>query len=190
MALPALQETKNYLRIQTNAQDSVVTDLLASAKSWAESRIGRRITASSQVLSTLWAGRDPFWQSIIYLPFFPVNATGLVLTDADGETVDADTYTVDGDAGELVAIAPDWFSNPPYEATADVGLSAGSEYASKEPELRALIIGLTAILHLQRSPNAISDSGSGGVSVSYQSENALPRHLNSIVESFRGRRVA
>jgi hypothetical protein len=190
MALPTLQETKNYLRIQTSAQDSVVTDLLASAKSWAESLIGRRITATSQVMGTLWAGRDPFWQSIIYLPFFPVNATGLVLTDADGETVDPATYTVDGDAGKLTTVPPDWFSNPPYEATADVGLSAGSEYALKEPELRALIIGLTAILHLQRSPNAISDSGSGGVSVSYQTANAIPPHLNTIVMSFRGMRVA
>jgi hypothetical protein len=190
MALPTLQETKNYLRIQTSAQDSVVTDLLASAKSWAESLIGRRITASCQVMGTLWATRDPFWQSIIYLPFFPVNATGLVLTDADGETVPADTYTVDGDAGKLVAIAPDWFSNPPYEATADVGLSAGSEYAGKEPELRALIIGLAAILYHQSNPNATQDSAGGGVFVSYFGANAIPPHLNTIVMSFRGMRVA
>jgi hypothetical protein len=190
MALPTVAEVKNYLRIQTSAQDSVVTDLLASAKSWAESLIGRRITATSQVMGTLWAGREPFWQSIIYLPFFPVNATGLVLTDADGETVPADTYTVDGDAGKLTAVPPDWFSNPPYEATADVGLSAGSEYAGKEPELRGLIMGLAAILYHQSNPNASSDSEGGGVSVSYQTANPIPPHLNTIVMSFRGMRVA
>jgi uncharacterized phiE125 gp8 family phage protein len=190
MALPTVAEVKNYLRIQTSAQDSVITDLLASGKSWAESLIGRRITATSEVMSTLWAGRDCFRQSVIYLPFYPVNAAGLVLTDADGETVPADDYTVDGDAGKLTATEDSWFSNAPYEATAEVGLSAGSGYSGKEPGLRALIIGLTAILYHQSNPNASSDSAGGGVSVSYQSSWSLPPHLNTIVMSFRGMRVA
>lgn len=190
MALVTVAKLKSHLRIETSAQDSVITDLLAEAKSWAESLTGRTITATSETMSSLWGSRDELLRSVIRLPVYPVDAVGLVLTDGDGDVVDPSEYTVDEDAGKIISVDDSWFSNPFYEVTATVGLSAGSQYAGKEPELNTLIKGLASILYFQRNPNAVSDSGGAGVSVSYQSSGALPMHLNSIVESFRGRRIA
>lgn len=191
MALPNLTDLKNYLRIETNREDSVVTDILTSATAWAEALLGKPITAIQKTF-TVKGATDSYGRSYFYLPVYPLlTSTGneAVVTDVDSTTVDSSTYAVDGISGRFLANTGESFSHAPYKVVAKVGFSAHPEYSTIiEPQIRALIIGLASIIYHQRNPNATSDSSGGGVSVSY-SDNPLPKHLDSIVMRLNPPRV-
>lgn len=184
-----MTEVKNYLRVQTNAEDSVVTDLLASAKAWAETLVGRPITSASRAMTGLTGIRDSYNRSVLYLPVWPAVSAGLTVVDANGDTVAGADYTLDVDAGKLISATGKYFGTPPYTVTATSGLSSGSTYSAVvEPILRSLILGLSSILYHQRNPNALNDSAGGGVSVSYRSDvtgDDLPKNLHSLVGLIR-----
>lgn len=189
MALPTMTEVKNYLRVQTNAEDSVITDLLASAKAWAETLVGRPITSASRAMTGLTGIRDSYNRSVLYLPVWPAVSAGLTVVDANGDTVPGADYTLDVDAGKLISATGKYFGTPPYTVTATSGLSSGSTYSAVvEPILRSIIIALAAILYKRRNPAAVSDSSGAGASVSYGND-AIPPHVMSLVSQIRAPRM-
>lgn len=189
MSLPTLQDLKGYLRIETAAEDSVITDLLSQALAWAESEIGRPITAEQRTFAAQVALAYDGYATAFILPVYPVADTGLAITDQWGTVVDANDYSIDRATGRITAVADFAFDDGPHEITATVGLSAHPNYATKyEPRMRALILGLASILYHQRNPKASSESESG-TSVSYDTSRGLPEHLQAIVNGLRLRRV-
>lgn len=188
MALVTVTELKNYLRIETTAEDTVLAGLFAQAKGWAQSLIQTPITAVSKTFT------DRAETCVAYgvvrsllIPQTPIKLTSPapVIKDADDATVDATTYTVDGETGIVYAKRGYTFPNGPYTITATVGLSILSTYSLvEEPIVNALILGLGAQLYNQRNPNATQESSGGGISVSY-SEKDVPSHLMGMVYQLR-----
>lgn len=190
MPLPSVQDLKDYLRVETDAEDSVIEDLLASALAWAASEIGRPIEAEertfSAVVAQLWNGYTP----ALALPIYPVATTPApVVTDSAGDVVDALSYEVDPATGRLSAVDGYEFDDGPHVITATVGLDAHPDYDIRyEPKVRALVMGLASILYHQRNPGVTSES-EGGSSVSYRDKDDLPQHLRSLRESLRIKRI-
>jgi hypothetical protein len=190
VALPTLKELKDYLRVEQAAEDSSITDLLSSALSWAESEIKRPIIAEPRTFAALSALLYDSYASTFFLPIYPVAAAALVITDPFGDVVDPADYSLDSVSGRITAVNDFVFDDGPHVITATVGLSAHPNYATKyEPRVRALVMGIAAILYHQRNPKASSESESG-TSVSYDTSRALPLHLEQLAESLRIRRIA
>lgn len=192
MALPSLTELKQYLRVETDAEDAVITDVLASATAWAEGLIGKPITAEERTLVVDGATYDDYGRHQFYLPVWPVSVDSedvAVITDKNGDTVDDSTYTVDARTGLFQTVVGEHWRAAPFSVVATVGLSVHPDYATKiEPKVRSLILGCAAILYKQRNPNAVSDSSGAGVSVSY-GDHALPPYLEQIATLLRGSRI-
>lgn len=193
MSLPSGADLKSYLRIDTDAEDDLLVELVAQATSQAASLIGRPIVSEVQTFADLSSGYDFYGRQHITLPVWPVAAIPVpVITDFYGVTVDDSTYTVDS-IGRIVANIGTSFAGFPYafSIVATVGLENHPDYGTKyEPRINALILGLASILYYQRNPNASSNSSGGGVSVSYMNtEMGLPPHLAQIVKGLRLPRI-
>lgn len=187
MPLPTITKLKEYLRIETAAEDAVLTDLLVQATPWAQSLIGIPITASER---TFYNVRPVFvGEGVGYslsLGVYPVAAAPApVVTDARATVVTASNYRVDPALGWMIPITTYSFADDSHTVIATVGLSAHPRYATEiEPRVNALILGLASILYHQRNPNAASESAGGGVSVSYGKEE-IPPQLMSLVRGLR-----
>jgi hypothetical protein len=157
VALPTVSDLKSYLRIETTAEDTLLTALLARAKSQMELWMDCPITAVSQTAidrgDTL---PDTPLLSLIF-PRRPISVTGIV--DADGTTVPVAEYWVDGAAGMIYSNTGYSFSNPRYTITANCGLSLSQHYTAWEPVLSQCIIDLAADLYQKRTPNASTETG-------------------------------
>ncbi len=181
MALPTGADLKTYLRIEHSAEDTLLADLILQATAWAQSLVGRPFVAVAKTI-----GVDNRDAGVFYLGEYPVKASSPapVITDSSGDVVDAATYALDPSTGRFTANTGSSWGVSPYQVVATVGLSAHPNYATKyEPQLRALIIGLAAVLYHHRNPGASSES-SGGVSVSYH-DAEVPPQLLSIARSMR-----
>lgn len=191
MALPTGEDLKTLLRIENDAEDALCDDLIESAKAHAESLIGRPIQAVERTYTGLEVSYDRYRRGVIYLPEYPVSlevTDAVEITDENDEIVDDADYVVSND-GRITSIVGKTFTWQPYTVVAKVGLSVATDYATRiEPDLRSLILGIASIFYKQRNPNAVSDSGGGGVSVTYQGgeyTDGLPNHLYSIVRKLR-----
>lgn len=190
MALPTLAEAKAYLRVDTSAEDTVITDLLASAQAWAESLLGFPITAEQRTVDVPVTAYDAEYRNYFYLGYPVASSPAIVITDANGDTVSSGTYTVDSRSGRVLANSGSSFSATPFSIVATVGLSAHPDYATKkEPILRSLIFGLTSILYRQRNPDVTSESAGGGESTSYEM-NEIPSRLRAFVHALKGPRIS
>jgi hypothetical protein len=180
--LPTRTDLQAYLRIETDAEDALLAELVSEATGWAESLVDRPLVAVSRSFV------DPAETNVAYgvvtqllIPVTPVALDPApVVTDGDGETVSASTYRVDGATGLLTANRGEAFGSGPYTIVATVGLPAASDYSTRiEPQLRALILGLAALLYHQRNPGARSEGTGGGASVAYGGDE-VPPHLAAI----------
>jgi uncharacterized phiE125 gp8 family phage protein len=191
MSLPTLNELKAHLRIPISqtAQDALLSDKLTQAKARVQRFIGTPITAVEKTF------RDAAETAQVYgvitelmLSEGPIDADEeIVVTDADGETVPATDYEVDGDEAVIRAAAGVTFSNGPYEITATVGLSADADYAADiEPVIRQAILDFAADLYQNRNTSASSESAGGGVSIS-RSLDGIPGRMLSTLEGLRWR---
>jgi hypothetical protein len=195
MPLPSGSDLKTYLRIEHDAEDALLDDLVVSATAHAESLINRPIQATEREYSGLRGAYDEYGRTVLYLPEYPIAISGEgvpVVVDDEADTVATSEYSVDS-AGRLTSLTGYSFSTHPYGVTVMVGLELDPDYPTKyEPHLRRLILGIASIDYHQRNPNASSDSSGGGVSVSYASHEdteGLPPHLYSIVKRLRPVRI-
>lgn len=185
MALPTLAKLKEYLRVETTAEDAVLTDLLAQAIPWAQSLIGIPITAEAR---TFYNVRPVFvGEGVGYglsLPVYPALSVGLAVTDANAAAVAGANFRLDNALGWLVPVTTYSFADASHTVVATVGLSAHPRYAVEiEPRVNALILGLASVLYHERNPNASSLSESGA-SVSYRDDQIPPR-LKQLVAGLR-----
>lgn len=181
MSLPALSDLKNYLRLEdTTAEDTVLTMLLASARAMVERYLERPITAISRTFV------DPAETIVAYgrvtqlmVPVWPIHPgapspadpviPAPVITDVDGNVVDASTYRIDASSGRFIANAGESFPNGPYTIVATVGLSADPRFDTEiEPVVSQAILDVASDLYANRTPSASMEAAGGGASTSWR----------------------
>lgn len=182
MALPTVQDCKDYLKIEHTAEDTMLTGMLAQVEALIEAEIGRPITILNRTF-VLECQPSRFSRTKMIVPIYPVavedssaGTADLTLTDADGTVLVEDTdYRLDTRTGVLTAI-DSCFTNYPYTIVADVGLAAFAEYDDRiEPVISAWILDLVAERYQYRNPSASSETTGGGVQTSYMDTGLPPR---------------
>jgi hypothetical protein len=170
MALPTVQDCKDYLRIEHDAEDTMLTSWLAMALAAATVELGRPITT---VTAQEWEDRvenNAMYKSVTKLVIPPENSpfdpTSLAIEDVDAVALSStvDYYAaVTGLEGTIRARPGMSFSNGPYTLTADVGLATRSDYSTvvepvsaAEPERDERIHGRRCFHQLQRHTGVIS----------------------------------
>lgn len=182
MALPTVQDLKDYLRIEFNTENALCGLLLARATAMLELWMDVPITARTTTATDRTTGENA--ATALVFPGRPIGS--VVITDAEGATVDAADYTVDAGAGMVYGKGGYAFVNGPYTITASYGLSLRSDYASLEPLLSAMILDVAADLYQRRTPGASSETGAG-TSISWDvSRETVAR----VMKSLRGLRLA
>lgn len=162
--LPTVDDCKSYLRIQTNAEDALVAQLLARAQLLIEGLLGYALTAVSRPHVNYEEVDNHGQRPAITLPGpFKTAVPAPIVTDVDGTVVDATTYTLDVRGMRILAKPGVLFPRRPYSVVADIGLSAHPDYAAKlEGEISNAIIDQVAHLYFNRNPAISSESDEAG----------------------------
>lgn len=158
MALVTSTDLKTYLRIEQNVENGLLDLLVARAVAMLELWMDTPITARSLTAIDRADALDTAATSLVF-PARPIASVSV--TDADGMTVDAANYWVDGAAGMVWGKDGYGFVRGPYTMTASVGLSLSQKYAAWEPVLNQCILDLAADLYQRRTPGASSETGAG-----------------------------
>lgn len=176
MALPTVQKLKDYCRIETAAEDTLLADLLARAQAMVESYLGRPILKVSRTCTDAAETEVAYGRiTVLQLQLWPFDPATVAVTDADGVTVDPATYRLKPEAGQVIARKGYDFPNGPYDITADVGLETAPDYSTRiEALASAAILDLAADLYQRRNPGATSESEGGGVSTGYTGGETMP----------------
>lgn len=187
MALPTIVELKGLLRIQSTAEDTVLTLLLAQATALVEGMIGRPITAIARTFVDEAQTQQVYGHvTKLLVPVTPVDWSTLVVTDVDLTVlVEDEDYRV-GDVwtGEIFAMPGIAFANGPYTLDAEVGLSFTAEYAARmEPVISLGILDLACDLWHRRNPAAQAEGAGGGVYTQYAS-GGIPQRVRDILMPF------
>jgi uncharacterized phiE125 gp8 family phage protein len=182
MALPTVADCKSYLRKEDTSEDALLAQLLARALAMIETYLGYPITAASRTY-TDYAER---YSGFIQLPGpFLITGTPPVVTDVNGGTVDASSYTLDQRSGKIrwaygrmpTAVIP----AQPYTVVATIGLSEHPDYAgSLEAVASNAIVDLVAHLYQNRNPAVLSQADEGGGSVSLTPDGIPARILQDL----------
>ena len=124
MALPTVQDLKDYLRIEFNTENALCAALLARATAMLELWMDVPITARSRTAVDRASGENA--ATALVFPCRPIGAVSVV--DDEGTTVPATDYVVDAEAGMVWGKGGYVFVRGPYTITASCGLSLRSDY--------------------------------------------------------------
>lgn len=179
MTLITKVEMKEYLRRPAGetAEDNLFDRMLASAKALIERHLGVPITAATRTWSDRGENRlvDRCIPSLL-LPR-PCASVGLVVVDSLGRTLAAAEYdTIElTEFGMLYAARGYSFTDPPYQGTGTIGLSAHPDYGSQlEPIVNEALQDTVAEWYQNRRPGAGGESDPG-VSVTNLPDELPPR---------------
>ena len=160
MALPTVNDLKSYLRIESNAENTLLQALLDRAKAQLEIWTDVPITAVSTTAIDRADVIDGQTCVSLIFPQRPINTTATIV-DSEGTALASDEYTINTASGVIYANAGYSFPYGPYTITTTCGLSLRGDYARIEPILSQCIIDLAADLYQKRTPNASSESAAG-----------------------------
>jgi hypothetical protein len=189
MSLPSLQELKDRLRIENDAEDDDLEVMRDSALAVIEERVGRplEVTERTWVLespSSNWDGVTPVYR--FFLPLYPVlhEEDDLVtITDADDAAVT--DFRVNAATGLIVATESTVFDNWPYTVTAPVGLELLPDYSTRvEPKLSQAFLDLCADWYQRRNPGALAEGAGGGVITQWQTL-GVPERICKQLDAYR-----
>lgn len=185
--LISVSDVRDYLRIETNVEDAMLTREIAAAQGMAESYLGRPINARS--IDVVAATRGGACPTQLVIPSFatPIDTTTTTPTiyDVNGDEVDETTYTIpDPSVGIVRAVPGRSFARGPYAVTVRAGLELLPEYeALIAPALASAILDIVADRYQRRNPAATSESGNG-MSASYGAS-GLPPRVESVLNQWR-----
>lgn len=186
MALPTDLEIKSYLRLDTDEEDLLIFTLNQTAQAVVASKINLPLEAAA----TTFYGRTPRRgyrgeaAERLTIPKQPC-ATTATITDVDGETVDADTYTIEPLTGWVNAALYEAFAAPPYTIVVNVGLTAHPDYdAVIDPIARQAILDLASDYWNRRNPGGVFEQSGGQVSITY-TEDEVARRTKDLIELLR-----
>jgi hypothetical protein len=174
MALPHDDEIKEYLRLTTDIEDDLISAINASARALVATRLKVPLESMERTFYGRWPreGETKIPGTCLVIPNVPCAATATIL-DYNEDEVDSSTYRIDSRTGFVQAGRYEYFINPPYTITVEVGWDHHPEYDDVvEPLLRQGIIDFAADLYRRRNPAAIYEQSGGQVSITY-TENEL-----------------
>lgn len=178
MDWPSAQDLKDYLRVQTAAEDGVIAELNDAAKAAVLGFIDRPVDVAVMVSEDRAATLNAYaGVRNLYTSDWPLDLsdTPPVITDREGTVVDATTYSWLGLIGKCRANLGVVFWNGPYTITARVGLVFAPDFLVRvQPLLRRAVLDLGAVYYQQRNANATAESEEG-VSASWGSPEIPPR---------------
>jgi len=195
MALPVLQNCKDYLKIEHDAEDDLIDRELVGAFADVQAYVRVPLLAEERTVY-LERQSDSLYRSTtkLHLPFYPIAADSsatpaLEITDNNGDVlVEGTDYRLDLRTGVIYGLGPSSFvpfAVWPYVVTCFVGLDARSGYATAvEPILFSAILDVVADRIQKRNPTASSETTGGGVSTSY-GEFGLPTSVCRRLDPFR-----
>jgi hypothetical protein len=183
MALPTVNDLKSYLRIESNAENTLLQALLDRAKAQLEIWTDVPITAvSTTAVDRADVINGQTCVSLIF-PQRPINTTATIV-DSEGTTVTSDEYTINTASGMIYANDGYSFPYGPYTITTTCGLSLRGDYARIEPILSQCIIDLAADLYQKRTPNASSESAAG-TSISWDVSRDTAARVLKVLRAFK-----
>lgn len=183
MALPTVNDLKSYLRIESNAENTLLQALLDRAKAQLEIWTDVPITAvSTTAVDRADAINGQTCVSLIF-PQRPINTTATIV-DSEGTTMASDEYTINTASGVIYANSGYSFPYGPYTITTLCGLSLRGDYARIEPILSQCIIDLAADLYQKRTPNASSESAAG-TSISWDVSRDTAARVLKVLRAFK-----
>lgn len=186
MPLPTVAVLKDYLRIETTAEDGLLARLLQSAQAAVEQYLRRQIAATARTFydvpeTWVWDSAT----SALLIPAYPVASAGLAVTDTNGSAVASGDYRLDGRSGRVFATGGRRFGVGPYVVTATVGLSAHPDYEYLiEPVLNAAILDIASDYWDRRSPHA-QQEGAGGAYKGWSTLAELPARTKLMLDPWR-----
>ena len=160
MALPTVADLKAYLRIESNAENTLLTALLARAQAQLEVWTDVPVTAVNTTAVDRADTLSPQPCISLIFPKRPIGTTATIV-DSEGTTLTAAEYTINQASGVIYANAGYSFPYGPYTITTSCGLSLRGDYAQIEPVLSQCIIDLAADLYQKRTPNAANETAAG-----------------------------
>jgi uncharacterized phiE125 gp8 family phage protein len=163
-------DIKAYLRIQHDAEDRLLSNLLDRATGMVEAYLGKPIYLRQESRIVRVEG-DAFGGGarLLFLPVYPISQL-LSLTAPDGTAITVADLAVDGRQGVVEYRSGSRFSLGAYTAVASAGLEALSEFDTVvEPTLNIAICDLVADMYQRRNPTASAEREGGGVGVEYGS---------------------
>lgn len=198
MALVTVQQIKDYLRIEEDAEDALLADLETRAEALIQTVVGQSLTSETVAwkdnVATLRLYDAP---TNLLLQSVPIDEDTVVVTDGNGDTVDPDTYEIRQDLGMICAkgfgAAPVpgptvVFDAGPYTIACTAGLATGATYATVVlPFLQMAVIDVVAMLYQQRTLGAVNE-GAAGTRVTYEVDEAtgLPKRIARQLRKLRG----
>lgn len=183
MALPTVNDLKSYLRIESNAENTLLQALLDRAKAQLEIWTDVPITAvSTTAVDRADVINGQTCVSLIF-PQRPINTTATIV-DSEGTTLASNEYTINTASGVIYANSGYSFPYGPYTITTLCGLSLRGDYARIEPILSQCIIDLAADLYQKRTPNASSESAAG-TSISWDVSRDTAARVLKVLRAFK-----
>lgn len=192
MALATAQECKDYLRVQTTAEDTLFTSMRARAIAAIEQELGYPLTSVAHT-HVDYCDRDNFGQDpVLALPGpFKLTSPAPVVTDVDGSTFDSAGYTLDARGMKIRAKIGYSFNRRPYTIVATVGLSEHPDYATRlEAIANQAIVDMVAHLYQNRSLGVNNEADEGGGSRTFSSIGSpalIPKRVMDSIDSLPGR---
>jgi hypothetical protein len=190
MALPTRDDLKTYLKIEIDAEDDLLTALVAQAKAMVEVWLGAPITAVSRsyvdrAMTDRVGSVGSGSATALVVPVRPIGSTEeapIVVTDGSGVVVDSANYSVDANAGMIWGKGSFRFTNGPYTIACLVGLSLWAKYAAIEPVINTAILDVAADLYQNRTPRASTETGAAST-ISWD----VSRHTSErVIRSLKG----
>lgn len=168
MALPVAVDLRNYLRLSTTAEDTLLGVLVTRAREIVEGLTGLPIEAEARAWDLLPLDSPKYGTGALLLcPAYPLDADSVAVEELDGDAVAGANLVVDGRTGRIRAAEGFAFSARCYHVEADVGWDTLPDYATRiEPLLSAAILDVAADLAQNRNPRATQDATGGGIAVS------------------------
>ncbi len=197
--IATLADFKSLYRIQTSAEDALITAMLARA--YGEIQGAVFIPFGVQVGAQWYddAKSLRLWEAVtnLMIPYGRyLDQTSVVVTDQQGNIVDPSTYLVRPDLGLIMSKPgssfnvgyPSSFPLGPYSIVANVGFGTAATYATVElPQINDLILLYAGMLYQQRTPGAAVEK-SAGSTVTYKVDPAtgLPDIVARGIRRLRG----
>ena len=175
MALPTVTQLKQYLRVETTAEDALFTLWLARATALIEGLLGKPITAVAQTVIVCPHPHPITGRYRLMIPYPFAASPAPTLVDDEGTTIAAG-FTSDGQTG-FVTFDEDTTVAGYYTVTVTAGLSAQTNYATKAEPLIAQAITDTVGDWYQRRNAAATGESESSASVTYAAGLGLPARV-------------
>lgn len=187
MGLPSDQEIKDYLKVETDEENTLIMNLNYAAQAWVTRYLGVPLTSDSRTFRGRFPRkgyrRERYEQ--LTVPVIPCDTSAVITDETTGDAVDSDLYEIDPRKGLINAVYGEAFSAVPYSIAIGIGWSYDPDLTTvSEPILRQAIMWAATDYYRRRNSAAEYEQSGGQVSITY-SKDEVPKVLRGLLESLR-----